>query len=90
MLSARLTVIEVKRNFAEILGRVYFRGERCILVKGGRAVAELRPTVAAGPVRMAELSSLLDALPHLDPEDATRFARDLSCASADIVDDRDA
>lgn len=73
----RLTVTEVVRNFSDILGRVRFKGERFILVKGGKPVAELGPTDAAAPVRLGELPVILEGLPHLDPGDADRFALDL-------------
>lgn len=73
----RLTVTEAVRNFSEILGRVRYRGERFVLLKGGRPVAELGPTDAAAPVRLEELETILDELPHLEPDDAERFGRDL-------------
>ncbi|MDQ7843458.1 MAG: antitoxin [Armatimonadota bacterium] len=76
-MTRRLTVTEAVRNFSDILGRVRFKGERFILVKGGKPVAELRPTDAAAEVRLEELPAILEGLPHLDPEDADRFARDL-------------
>ncbi len=41
----RVTVTEAVRNFSEILGRVRFKGERFVLVKGGKPVAELGPTM---------------------------------------------
>ena len=77
MPTKRLTVTEAVRNFSEILGRVRFKGERFVLVKGGRPIAELGPTDAAAAVLLGELPAILDALPHLDPEDADHFARDL-------------
>lgn len=77
MSAKRLTVTEAVRNFSEILGRVRFKGERFVLLKGGKPVAELGPTTAAVPVRLGELPAILEALPHLDPADADRFARDL-------------
>ncbi len=73
----RLTVTEAVRNFSEILGRVRYRGERFVLLKGGRPVAELGPTDAAAPVRLEELAAILDELPHLEPDDAERLGRDL-------------
>lgn len=76
-MSTKLTVTEAVRNFSEILGRVRFKGERFVLVKGGKPVAELGPTDAAAPVRLGELPTVLEALPHLEPEDAERFALDL-------------
>jgi antitoxin (DNA-binding transcriptional repressor) of toxin-antitoxin stability system len=76
-MSRRLTVTEAVRNFSEILGLVRFKGERFVLVKGGKPVAELGPTDAAVPVRLGELPATLEALPHLEREDAERFATDL-------------
>lgn len=76
-MSTKLTVTEAVRNFSEILGRVRFKGERFVLVKGGKPVAELGPTDAAAPVRLGELPTVLEVLPHLEPEDAERFALDL-------------
>ncbi|MDQ7859349.1 MAG: antitoxin [Armatimonadota bacterium] len=73
----RLSVTDAARSFSEILGRVRFRGERFILLKGGKPVAELGPTEAAAPVRLGELPGVLEALPHLDPDDVERFADDL-------------
>lgn len=72
-----LTVTEVVRNFSEIIGKVRFHGERFVLTKGGRPVAELGPTAAMVRLRLGELPSLLAALPHLHPQDAERFAEDL-------------
>jgi len=72
-----LTVTEAVRNFSEIIGRVRFHGERFVLTKGGKPVAELGPTAAAARVRLGELPAILAGLPHLEPEDAERFARDL-------------
>ncbi len=48
----RLTVTEAARNFSEILGRVRFRGERCILTKAGKPVAEIGPVDTGTPVRL--------------------------------------
>ena len=76
-MTTRLTVTEAVRNFSEILGRVRFKGERFILLRGGKPVAELGPTDAAAPVRLGELTEILEALPHLEPADAEGFARDV-------------
>ena len=73
----RLTVTEAVRNFSEIVGRVRFKGERFVLLKGGKPVAELVPADAAAPVRLGELPAALESLPHPESEDADRFAIDL-------------
>jgi antitoxin (DNA-binding transcriptional repressor) of toxin-antitoxin stability system len=74
------SVTEVARNFADYFDRVAFRGERFVLTRGGRAVAELRPV----PVRerLGDLSALLDSLPRLGPNDAASFEADLAAARA--------
>lgn len=72
-----LNVTEVARNLSEILGRVRFKGERFVVLRGGKPVAELRPTAAAPAARAADLPAILADLPRLDPGDAEQFARDL-------------
>jgi antitoxin (DNA-binding transcriptional repressor) of toxin-antitoxin stability system len=76
----KLTVTEAVRSFSEILGRARFKGERFVLLKGGKPVAEMGPTDAPAAVRLGDLPAILDALPHLDPDDAERFADDLESA----------
>lgn len=46
-----------------------------MLTKGGKPVAELRPTEESVPIRLSELPALLAGLPHLEPDDAEQFAR---------------
>jgi hypothetical protein len=74
------SVTEVARHFADYINRVAFRGEHFILMRGKRAVAELRP-VPAGK-RLDELPVLLASLPRLSLEDAASFATDLDEARA--------
>lgn len=76
-MTSRVSVTELLRNFSEILGRVRFRGERFVVLRGGKPVAELGPTAEAGTVRLGELPGILSSLPRLDPEDAEQFAADL-------------
>ncbi len=77
-MSANLSVTELVRNFSEFINRVAYRGERFILLRGGRPVGELRPLPARG--RLEELPAILDALPRLDPVDAAAFESDLVSA----------
>jgi antitoxin (DNA-binding transcriptional repressor) of toxin-antitoxin stability system len=70
-----VTVTEVLRNFADYINRVAYRGERFILLRGGKPVAELSPLPVG--TRLADLPSLLDGLPRLSAEEAERFSRDL-------------
>ncbi len=72
------TVTEVARNFADYVNRVAFRGERFVLTRGGRPVAELAP-VPMGR-HLEELSALLASLPPLGAEEAAALSADLTRA----------
>ena len=73
---SRPTVTEVARNFSDYIDRVVDRGERFVLMRGHKPVAELSP-VKRG-LRLRELPGLLSALPHLSPEDSASFESDLT------------
>lgn len=68
------SVTDVARNFADYINRVAFRGERFVLMRGKRAVAELRPVPAGG--RLGDLPALLASLPRLSDSDAEQLADD--------------
>lgn len=72
----KATVTEVIRNFSDFLNRVAYRGERFVLTRGGKDVAELIPTAPAG-TRLADLPEILRGLPRLADDDAEAFAADL-------------
>lgn len=76
------SVTDVLRNFSDYINRVAFRGERFILVRGGKPVAELSP-VPAG-TRLGDLASLLSSLPELGEDEAAAFERDLEGAWAEL------
>lgn len=78
----RSSVTEVARNFAEYINRVAYKGERFVLMRGKKPVAELRP-VAMGR-RLAELPELLASLPRLGADAAASFADDLDKAAAEL------
>lgn len=84
------SVTEVARNFAEYLNRVAFRGEHFVLMRGRRAVAELRP-VPSG-MRLGDLPELLASLPRLGSDDADAFEDDLATARGQLgnLPERDA
>lgn len=69
------TVTELLRNFSDYINRVAYRGERFVVIRGGKPVAELSP-VPSG-TRLGELPALLDSLPRLGEEASADFARDL-------------
>lgn len=76
------TVTEVARNFAEYINRVAYRGERFVLMRGKRPVAELRP-VSSGK-RLRELPEILSSLPHLSSDDLESLDTDLNVAREEL------
>lgn len=71
-----VTVTDMARNFADYISRVAYRGERFLLTRGNRVVAEIRPVPEAR--NLSELPELLAALPRLSPDEAEAFGRDLA------------
>ena len=69
-----VNITEVLRNFSDYINRVAYRGERFILVRGGKPVAELSP-VPSG-TRLGDLPSLLASLP--DPAFPLRLTPSLT------------
>jgi antitoxin (DNA-binding transcriptional repressor) of toxin-antitoxin stability system len=82
-MSSKPSVTEVARNFADYINRVAYGGERFVLMRGGKAVAELVPVPSGRPLR--ELPELLASLPHLAEEEAESFEKDLAAARAELV-----
>src|SRR2546421_293897 len=81
-MSVEITATEASRNLAEYLNRVVYRGERFIIRRGARAVAELRPVE---PVILGkDLASVFASLPQLTPEEAEDFGRDIDEARAEL------
>lgn len=74
-MSNRPSVTDVARNFAEYINRVTYRGERFVLMKGRKPVAELRP-VPSGRT-LGDLLDLLSSLPAMTDEERASFARDI-------------
>ena len=82
-----LTDTQLARQLADVLNRVAYRRESFVVVRGKRALAELRPLPEG--TRLADLPAVLAALPRLQPEDAEAFATDLDAARADLPTARD-
>jgi antitoxin (DNA-binding transcriptional repressor) of toxin-antitoxin stability system len=81
-MSKMTTVTEALRNFSDYVNRVAYRGERFVLVRGGKPVAELAP-VATG-VRLGDLPELLASLPRLSDGEAKEFADDVDRARSEL------
>ena len=70
-----VTVTEMSRKFAEYINRVTYRGEKFILTKGNKPVAELKPLPKG--IKGSELLKILESAPRLTPEEAEAFGRDI-------------
>jgi antitoxin (DNA-binding transcriptional repressor) of toxin-antitoxin stability system len=77
-MASHSTVTEVARNFADYINRVAFRGERFVLTRGGRPVAELAPLPMGK--RLSELPAVLASLPPLGSGEAEALEADLALA----------
>ena len=75
------TVTDLLRNFSDYINRVAYRGERFVLIRGGKAVAELSPLPTG--TRLAELPAVLESLPRLSPEDVDALEADLERARSE-------
>ena len=80
-----LSVTEMVRGFSDYVNRVAYRGERFILLKGRRPVAELRP-IPSGRL-LGELEAVLRSLPALTATEAESYAADIEEARARLPQD---
>ena len=80
-----LSMTEMVRGFSDYVNRVAYRGERFILLKGRRPVAELRP-IPSGRL-LGELEAVLRSLPTLTPAEAEDYAADIEEARARLPQD---
>ena len=83
MTERTLTVTEAARNFADLVNRVYYRGESALLLKNGTPVARIIPVESVRRTG-AEIAAQWDDLPHLPPEEAEAFARDIEEARREL------
>lgn len=70
-----ISLTEAARNFSDCVNRVAYRGESFMLLRGRKAVAELRPAPVGR--RLGELAGLMSSLPPLAEDDPKAWARDL-------------
>lgn len=74
-MNKELTATEFARNQAEYLNRVAYKGESFIITRGKKPIAELRPTQPI--LRGKDIREVWARIPHLDPEEAEAFAKDV-------------
>jgi antitoxin (DNA-binding transcriptional repressor) of toxin-antitoxin stability system len=71
-----LTVTEVVRNFSDYINRIAYKGERFVLVKGNKPVAEMKP-LPAGKT-LGDLPRLLASMPSLSKDELAVFSTDVA------------
>ena len=71
----KVTVTNVAKNFSDFINRVTYRGERFVLIKGKKEVAEINP-VARGRI-LGELPDIISSLPALSDKELEVFSSDL-------------
>ncbi len=72
---SNISITEISRNFSDFINRVAYRGEYFTILRGKKAVAEIRP-VPSGKT-LGEIKSILESLPKLSSHDAEEFGKDL-------------
>jgi len=81
--STPVSVTQAARHFADYINRVVYRGDRFLLLRGNRPVAELGPVPAAR--RLGDLPTIMAALPRLTAEEAEGFARDIEASRVELA-----
>jgi len=80
-MQAAISSTEAVRNFSELLNNIKYRGDRYTVIRGGKPAASLVPVE---PIRsgatLAELRSIVLALPQLDRSDSS-FEADVIAAA---------
>ncbi|MBA4387977.1 MAG: hypothetical protein C0404_08345 [Verrucomicrobia bacterium] len=82
MTSVTLTVTEAARHFSDYVSRVAYRHESFVLIKGKKAVAELRPLPEGR--RLGDLPRIFRSLPKLSKDDAVAFSSDVDTARREL------
>ncbi len=70
-----ITIEDAPENLAFYVDDISRTGESVVLIRGGKPVAEIRPTRKTA--RLSELRAILESGPRLTPEEAEDFARDV-------------
>ena len=81
-MQTEISSTEAVRNFSELLNNIKYRGDRYIVIRGGKPAASLVPVEAArSGAKLVDLKQIVLALPHLDSND-TAFAADVMAAAS--------
>ena len=72
-----VTVTQIVRNFGDIIGRVYYKGEEFDIKKGANIVAHLSPPKQQIGLSIMELEKLFTRSAFLSSEELDVFEKDL-------------
>lgn len=78
-----ISVTQISRNLSEYLNRVAYRGERFVLLRGRKMLAQLIPVPKGRS--LAELPDLLKSLPRLPGQEGEAFLKALSDIKEDLA-----
>jgi len=78
-----MTVTEASRSFSKLVSRVQHRRASLLILKRGKPVARLVP-LALNHNTTKDLAAAWPGLPHLKPEEAAQFGRDIAAARASL------
>lgn len=78
-----VSITEISRHFSDYLNRVAYRGECFVLLRGKKALAELRPAPKGRCLK--DLPGLFKSLPPLSKQEADTFLKDVSTAKSHLV-----
>ncbi len=68
---------EAVRSFYDIINRVYYKGENFDIEKGNNTVTKITPVENKFYVKVKNLDEFFKNGPHLDPENAEQFMKDV-------------
>ncbi len=81
-----VSMTEVSRHLSDYVNRAAYQGEHFMLSRGKKILAELRP--APRGRRLGELPEIWRTLPHLSPEEADAFLKDVKQPKDCLARDR--
>lgn len=74
-MTTSVSATEAARTFSDLLNRIRYRGEEFVVERNGEAVCRMVPAAPATRLTLAELVSVLQALPKPDAAFASAVRR---------------
>jgi len=78
-----ISATDAVRHFSELLNNIKYRGDRYVIIRGGKPAAALVPAdEVSSPRRMGDLNDIFQMPAHLDPGDTNSADDVLEAISA--------